>query len=773
MPGSSLLSRKKKHVQRAAVSKKLKSLVSPSPPYEPSPDAPIRQLQPYLKYAWRVWWNDWIGEPFLSRKKNRGNKNGAKPWVREQFCGPWWEENLPDVKASKRDKLWYFDHTKVGEQIYAYLHNSSVRGSKGRDPNGPGSNRVVTKRGSAGHDLWRRENPDLYEEEVEKWKTQHKKEPNFGELRKISGMAFKRRSEEEQVKWNRIAKDALKASQAPVEATESADHTHAEYYEKYSQAFDTLMTEGGKRANIRVCALVLHEKHDGGLKVDCKISEEYKEFTKSPSFATAIRALHEWIEEISGTTVEAAIPEPMVQSSLKKRTRNSKGKEKQRTSSIPDEDSLAGPGPESEKGEPNYDEFDKTSQGNQDEDDCLSPAESSDSLLTMTGLLAGARSNDSDIDQLRLRPRYGYNWVNTLFESHSSDVPCTTSTNSWVYSDAVFGQFRDLPAYKPIAFDSSHCLEQFHAITKSCKEAMDELYEYLESNPQIPSKLAREAHAQAQDYPRCQILYEYILLCRAVWDNASQVAVSGIFGHGTYIALLVREATEAQKWVRTMERGVRVNTFDDAIRSANKAAVELQWTFNELCALQRLATKWYNNLRGNWLYGEIPADLSTLVGIVQGLLNWADETTDLVTQLRSDRKVVWETHVDGPFEPKQAESEILYWFGCPSVVEEPVGLRDEFKKAQTILSNCKAVKGSLKSSEILSDDQDTTSAPPISHRTVVKRKRDAEPAGTSSKRTSARIARINDRLELPISMANIKAIGEGSSRSKKKPIRWT
>ncbi|CAE6387713.1 unnamed protein product [Rhizoctonia solani] len=711
MPGPSLLARKKK--RRAAGSKKSKVPVSPpSPPYEPPSNAPVRQLQPFIKYAWRVWWNDWIGDPFLSKKKNRGDKNGAKGWVREQFCGAWWDENLSGIKASKQDKLWYFDHTKVGEQIYAYLHNSSVRGSKGRDPKGPLSNKVGIKRRTAGHDFWRRENPDLYEEEVEKWKTQNKREPNFGELRKISGLAFNRCSRDEKDRWNQVAKEALKGNQVLAKLTEPGDHTHADYYDGYGHAFDTLMADGEKKANIRVCAFVLHEKHDGGLKVDWKISEGLQGFTKSDSFAAVTRALQEWIEETTGKTIEDSISEVIAQSPREKPARRKNGKGKQCAGPASDDESRTSPGSDSEQAELFYDELDQISQYEEDTQPDLD--DPYDDLLPRNRLSERDGNDDLDVDELELRRRYGFTWVNTLFESYGSDSSHKTPINAWTHSDRVFGQFGDLPPYKSVSFHTPKALvTRLHAIVKSCREAIDELYEYLGSNPRIPSKFSREARSQAEDHSEHQALYQYIMLCRAVWNNAAQVAVNGIFGHGTYIALIAREAAQARQLAQTaLDQGVFPDSdvgpteVADAVRSANEAIVELQWTFDEFHAFQQLATKWYNNLQGNWLYDKIQFDWPTLIQIVQGLLDWADETTELITRLWLDRELAWGKHVGGPFEPKHTESGMLYRFGCPSVMEEPAGLRDAFQRAQATLSSGSAVARSMGSSEKLLSNEE-------------------------------------------------------------------
>lgn len=111
-----------------------------------------------------------------------------------------------------------------------------------------------------------------------------------------------------------------------------------------------------------------------------------------------------------------------------------------------------------------------------------------------------------------------------------------------------------------------------------------------------------------------------------------------------------------------------------AVRRSKKAIIELRWFAKELLAFQTLATKWHNTLCADWMDGDIPTDFATLVRVGQGLVDWGDETTKLVSQLRSKRKTDWAKFVTEPFQQRHLVSGMLYWFGCPSTSEEPDGL---------------------------------------------------------------------------------------------------
>lgn len=80
--------------------------------YEPLSDALVRTLPTSIRYSGKVWWNEWIGEQFLSKK---GAPNGgAKGWLRKKFIAQWWLDNMPGIEISDKDKLWYFDYANVG-----------------------------------------------------------------------------------------------------------------------------------------------------------------------------------------------------------------------------------------------------------------------------------------------------------------------------------------------------------------------------------------------------------------------------------------------------------------------------------------------------------------------------------------------------------------------------------------------------------------------------------------------------------------------------------
>ncbi|KEP46672.1 hypothetical protein V565_186640 [Rhizoctonia solani 123E] len=1118
-------------------------LNSAKTPYDPPLNALVRTLPTTIRYSGKVWWNEWIGEPWLSKK---GSPNsGARGWMRRKFITQWWLDNMSETDISDKDKLWYFDRTKVGQQLYTYVNNSSVRGTGGRDPNGPGALKdgPVRKHRSSGHDFWRRANRDPYDKAVEVWRKQHNgKDPNFGELRKISFDAFAALPQVEREPWDAKAQEALEENHAQADAPLPSSAGRARCYDVINKELDDILKRGETKARIRLIGAIVHERLDGTLKIERKFSESLRPFSNNPAVSNLLQIFGEWIEETGGELVEGCEPtatvypnyakenypalpnyvgwtlEPLqglvrgsikgifafqggigrvmwteikanprkffqekriltillenmddpsrfsmhtttiwvdfllacfkkqipddhqfqftlvsggtkpihpkdsqedsrdlvtrdgkrvwmlkftktvdrchhpggpaavlavypkgaavyadfmaagkvhpdaicqppasrcglpasssstsdvafcpaemeywlnlskfLTDSSKSRTTllldrtnahqshlpavdpkgiyrskktlplligsspqisaapstmhfplamcqrnpppnatigcyeaffedvldeeqgllvhaqsgtllggetgvvglsrsllrlqfgfsvarrefdppeafptgydvsripindydrlcgwidtlnhkleastqiltqtsterkgsldhlqpiprddtpateyllpasNNSGPVRSGSSALPpspnpkpqkkrlkvktgkkpapivldDEESEASPESEDTDEVQDYEELDKTPQD--DEGDSWLD-EPSFGTTTPLGTEPSDRVRDSEEapDRLELCSRYGFTGVGSTPEPHSHWQGAASSV--WEHKDDIFGKFKDPPPYEPLHFHTPNALiRHIDDITRSCKDAMADLHRYLDINPRISPLIQNDAHLLAQAYPEHQVLYEYICLRRGVWHNAGRVAANGIFTREQRFGLIFREATQAQQMAhKTIQHGI----FPDpnvgpmelgvAVRGLNKAAAEVRWTFKELRSFQTHAAKWYNDLKGSWLYGDLPSDLPTLVRTVQGLIDWGDNTVTMATMLRSKRQVFWEKHVTTLFEPRHMVSGMRYRFGSPSTKEEPEGLRDAFKHAQALLAKSKPPTPSVGGSEAQVEDQ--------------------------------------------------------------------
>ncbi|CAE6445825.1 unnamed protein product [Rhizoctonia solani] len=178
---------------------------------------------------------------------------------------------MPKIGISDEDKLWYFTGTKVGQQLYTYVNNSSVGGTGGRSPNGPGAlkDEPVRKHRSFGHDFWRRANPGLHDEAIEVWRKEHnRKELNFGKLRKISFDAFAALPQAEREPWDAKAEEALKENHAQADGPLPSSAGHAKCYGAINKELDNVLKRGETNARVRLIGVIVHEPPDGTLKIE-------------------------------------------------------------------------------------------------------------------------------------------------------------------------------------------------------------------------------------------------------------------------------------------------------------------------------------------------------------------------------------------------------------------------------------------------------------------------------------------------------------------------
>ncbi|KAF8600953.1 hypothetical protein BDV93DRAFT_558838 [Ceratobasidium sp. AG-I] len=262
MPGPSSPARKAK--QAAA---KQRASSPPPRPHYPSATSPVLKLSGTLSREELCWWNPDIGKDFLSKKKNRGDKKGAKGWLCQKFCGQWWEEHRADIDVPLEDKIWYFNKTSIGMQLYSYVNGASIRGSQGRQLPGP----TALKKKSYGHDYWRRENTEVVAEAIKQWTSDKGKEPNQGEKRSIASAEFKKLPTEEQETWREKARVALETSNALAKLKDL--NAREDYVSNFKKIFDGLSKEAEAVAGIKVCSMILYKKEDGHFKIDRKVSE--------------------------------------------------------------------------------------------------------------------------------------------------------------------------------------------------------------------------------------------------------------------------------------------------------------------------------------------------------------------------------------------------------------------------------------------------------------------------------------------------------------------
>ncbi|CAE7186762.1 unnamed protein product [Rhizoctonia solani] len=352
--------------------------------------------------------------------------------------------------------------------------------------------------------------------------------------------------------------------------------------------------------------------------------------------------------------------------------------------------------------EVDFEGLDKTSQDEEEEEDWEQWGGGDGGLeLGNSGTNPGIRrpvpdvdDDDEQHDRLELRYKYGFTQGNTYERDEGTDPIVTShSSGTWSPSDGVFGCFADLPPYKDTHLHSPHAVvKQLRKFGAECEETLQNFDVYMAANPRVTSVLADNAKIQAKDFPtHIQPLYEALFLRKATWKRAETIA-RGVHGYAQRMAHILREGFQlyltAQRFIQQgdfPDPNLTALNIETAVNKSKRGLVEIRWTYNELLAFQKLATEQYNALEGNWMAKDIPTDTTTLIQVVQGLVDWADKAATLVTQLQSKRSATWEKNMTTSFHREYLSSGMDYRFGCPAIIEEPKDLRDTLALAKSLV----------------------------------------------------------------------------------------
>ncbi|KAG8693890.1 hypothetical protein FRC11_002591, partial [Ceratobasidium sp. 423] len=215
-------------------------------------------------------------------------------WVRQKFITEWWGEYFPEAKgASEDDRMWFCVTSGMGKKIWTYLNNS-LRWKDDKTRGKSAARQVKVKQRAVGHDAYRREHPEDYDEAVDKWEKDKGSKPDITERRKLSYSVYTKLSNQQQKEFRGKAMAAVKESR---ELAKIADpEERAKFTREYWARLKELFKEGSEMAGIEVCALVVHETEEGKTRVTRKLSEGIEGFSKSTSLAKSMDALKEFLE---------------------------------------------------------------------------------------------------------------------------------------------------------------------------------------------------------------------------------------------------------------------------------------------------------------------------------------------------------------------------------------------------------------------------------------------------------------------------------------------
>ncbi|KAG8760734.1 hypothetical protein FRC12_009511 [Ceratobasidium sp. 428] len=262
-------------------------------------------------------------------------------------------------------------------------------------------------------------------------------------------------------------------------------------------------------------------------------------------------------------------------------------------------------------------------------------------------------------------------------------------------SNHVFGAFLPLPRASPNPLPGSYTdvyealgltttlvdetLRSWNAMTKSfTAERVQQIQAAQEMVSSIPAP-----------FPP---LVSFAAARRVTWECDKKFAPIAI-DHLSRLALVARDALQLDATVidfcgsgpASTLSGTERNNINKRHLRLQRSTIELCWTYKELIAFEKLATKWSNSLPLTWIDGGLPFFGEKLYSHVAPLADWADEALHLNTNLLAQRRKMWQV-LRRPFEAKN-KVPLQYWFGNPRPEEMPEDFKDCLKGAKQALDD--------------------------------------------------------------------------------------
>ncbi|KAG8765306.1 hypothetical protein FRC12_007569, partial [Ceratobasidium sp. 428] len=104
----------------------------------------------------KLFWNKYTGEEFRSRIGPRGKKKeNARTYTRGLFVKEFCDKFFPSLSPAVCQK---FERNGLGLKAYSFLTNNTTRNTEFK----PKTEAVVSR--VYAHDVWRKENPELFKE---------------------------------------------------------------------------------------------------------------------------------------------------------------------------------------------------------------------------------------------------------------------------------------------------------------------------------------------------------------------------------------------------------------------------------------------------------------------------------------------------------------------------------------------------------------------------------------------------------------------------------
>ncbi|KAF8594419.1 hypothetical protein BDV93DRAFT_515798 [Ceratobasidium sp. AG-I] len=259
--------------------------------FQPLPE--VADLPHGLIDRHRTLLNPLIGEIFLAQIGPRGKKSAnGRTWTREMFLTSFCNELYPNLSPEARDQY----ERILGPKVYSYLTNHSARGSAGVQ-----TKPLTVKHRIYGHDVWRCENPELFEQRLAQYRLDNPDVViNIGRRRALISDAFRQLPEDEQEKYWEMAKSELKTMQA-LHALSGDNRTN--YILRFKTQFEAMLKECDSCASIKINVQVLYEDASGDFHIETFLTECMSNLEDAPEIDEVVRLLKDWVKATAGKNI--------------------------------------------------------------------------------------------------------------------------------------------------------------------------------------------------------------------------------------------------------------------------------------------------------------------------------------------------------------------------------------------------------------------------------------------------------------------------------------
>ncbi|KAG8719735.1 hypothetical protein FRC09_010685 [Ceratobasidium sp. 395] len=242
----------------------------------------------------KLFWNDYTGERFRSHIGPRGKKNeNGKTYARRIFIEDFCDKFYPSLSTADREK---FEADKLGKQVYIFLTNNTARNREFKPKT------EIVKQRIYGYDVWRQENREAFDEALHNYQAEYPNwVSNVGTRRSLTIEFFRRLSEDDQQKYQKMAKERL----ATIHSLHNlSGENRMLYVENFMKQLHAMFKQGDACAGIKANAQVLYVDDTGNYHITTIVTESMGDLEDAPEVDRLVQRMKDWVKDTAGKNID-------------------------------------------------------------------------------------------------------------------------------------------------------------------------------------------------------------------------------------------------------------------------------------------------------------------------------------------------------------------------------------------------------------------------------------------------------------------------------------